>query len=261
MKVVILAGGLGTRLQEETVLKPKPMVEIGGRPMLWHIMSVYAAHGYKEFVVALGYKGEMVKRYFLDYFNHNQSLTVKLSTGAVAVHSSPIEDWTVHLVDTGMDTETGGRVRRVAPLLGREPFMMTYGDGVANIDIGKLVEYHKAHGKLGTITAVRPPARFGGLGLEEDRVRDFVEKPQIGEGWINGGFFVLQPEVLDLIAGDDTFFEHEPLEHLTATDQLRAYRHHDFWQCMDTLRDVRRLESLWQSGEAPWARKRAASNG
>jgi len=259
MKVVILAGGLGTRLQEETVLKPKPMVEIGGRPMLWHIMSVYAAHGFKEFIVALGYKGETIKQYFLDYYHSNQSASVHLATGHVDVHPSPIEDWTVHLVDTGLSTETGGRIKRVASLLGREPFMMTYGDGVANIDIGKLVAFHKGHGKLATVSAVRPPARFGGLDLDGDKVRRFVEKPQIGEGWINGGFFVLEPKVLDYIGGDETLFEREPLEQITAAGQLCAYRHDDFWQCMDTIRDVKRLESLWQSGQAPWAQ--AKENG
>jgi len=252
MKVLILAGGLGTRLQEETVLKPKPMVEIGGRPMIWHIMNVYAAFGYKEFVVALGYKGEMIKRYFLEYYHHNQSITTNLATGAVDVHPSSIEDWRVHLVDTGDATETGGRIRRAAPWLGGETFMMTYGDGVANINIRELVAFHRKQGGLGTVTAVRPPARFGGLDLDGDRVRQFTEKPQIGEGWINGGFFVLEPGVVDYITGDKVIFEREPVERITEAGKLFAYRHDDFWQCMDTIRDVRRLENLWQSGAAPW---------
>jgi glucose-1-phosphate cytidylyltransferase len=254
MKVLILAGGLGTRLQEETVLKPKPMVEIGGRPMIWHIMNVYAAFGYKEFVVALGYKGEMIKRYFLDYHYNYKSITTNLATGAVSVHPGAIEDWTVHLVDTGDATETGGRIRRAAPFLGGETFMMTYGDGVSNININELVAFHRKQGGLATVTAVRPPARFGGLNLNGDRVREFLEKPQIGEGWISGGFFVLEPGVLDYLTGDDTLFERDPLERISEAGQLFAYRHDDFWQCMDTLRDVRRLESLWQSGEAPWKR-------
>jgi glucose-1-phosphate cytidylyltransferase len=254
MKVLILAGGLGTRLQEETVLKPKPMVEIGGRPMIWHIMNVYAAFGYKEFVVALGYKGEMIKRYFLDYYHNNQSITANLATGTVSVHPGAIEDWTVHLVDTGDATETGGRIRRAAPFLGGETFMMTYGDGVSNINVRELIAFHRKQGGLATVTAVRFPARFGGLNLAGDRVREFVEKPQIGEGWISGGFFVLEPGVLDYIPGDDSIFERDPLERISDAGKLFAYRHEDFWQCMDTLRDVRRLESLWQSGEAPWKR-------
>jgi len=252
MKVIILAGGMGTRLQEETSVKPKPMVEIGGQPILWHIMNIYAAHGHKEFIIALGYRGDVIKEYFLNYYHLRHSLSVHLSTGQVEVHDGGREDWVVRLIDTGMRTETGGRVKRLAPWIGRDTFMMTYGDGVANINIHDLMGFHKRHGKLATVTAVRPPSRFGGLTFDADVVAKFVEKPQINEGWINGGFFVLEPGVLDYIDGDDTIFEREPLERLTRDGQLVAYRHEDFWQCMDTLRDVRLLESMWQDGKAPW---------
>jgi glucose-1-phosphate cytidylyltransferase len=252
VKAVILAGGLGTRLQEETTTKPKPMVDIGDRPILWHIMSIYAAHGVSEFVVALGYKGELIKSYFLNYYHLSCDVTVDLGKGTVETHIGDREDWRVHLIDTGASTETGGRVKRVAPLVGDETFMLTYGDGVADIDIGRLLEFHRSHGKLATITAVRPPARFGGLQFEGDDVSRFDEKPQIGEGWINGGFFVLEPGVMDYIDGDDAIFEREPLERLAEDRQLVAYRHDEFWQCMDTLRDVRILNGLWQSGRAPW---------
>ncbi len=252
MKTIILAGGLGTRLQEETTLKPKPMVEIGGRPMLWHIMGCYARHGFREFVVALGYKGEVIKHYFLNYYNLRSSLTVDLGKGEVEVHDGEREDWRVHLVDTGADTQTGGRLKRLAPWVADGAFMLTYGDGVADVDMGKLVTFHKSHGKLATITAVRPPGRFGALGFDGDLVTHFAEKPQTGEGWINGGFFVLEPQVLDYIGGDATLWENEPLELLAKEGQLAAYRHEGFWQCMDTLRDVRHLEDLWASGKAPW---------
>jgi glucose-1-phosphate cytidylyltransferase len=253
MKTVILAGGLGTRLQEETTLKPKPMVEIGGRPMLWHIMGCYARHGYKEFVLALGYKGEMVKHFFLNYYNLQGNLTVDLGKGEVEVHDGEREDWRVHLVDTGMDTQTGGRLKRLAPWVGGDTFMLTYGDGVSDVDIESLVRFHKSHGKLATITTVRPPARFGALSFEGDLVTHFTEKPQTGEGWINGGFFVLEPGVLDYIDGDETLWEKEPLERLARDRQLAAFHHEGFWQCMDTLRDVRHLEELWASGSAPWS--------
>jgi glucose-1-phosphate cytidylyltransferase len=253
MRAAILAGGLGTRLQDETSLRPKPMVEIGGQPLLWHIMKGFARHDINEFVVALGYKSFVIKDYFLNYHSRAQSLTVSLGTGEVELHGRDIdEDWKVHLLDTGLNTLTGGRVKRVAEFIGNEPFMLTYGDGVSDVDIGRLLDFHKRHGKLVTLTAVRPPARFGAIRLDGDAVLHFEEKAQIDEGWINGGFMVLEPEVRDYIDGDHTTFEREPLERLAAEGQLMAYRHPGFWQCMDTLRDVRLLEDLWQSGKAPW---------
>jgi glucose-1-phosphate cytidylyltransferase len=253
MKVVILAGGLGSRLTEQTETKPKPMVEIGGRPILWHIMKIYAHHGFREFVLALGYKGEVIKRYFLDYAKLNSDFTVNLASGDVMRHASaPAEDWTIHLVDTGAATQTGGRLKRLAGVLGRQTFMATYGDGVADVDVQKVLAFHRHHGKLATVTAVRPPARFGGLVFEGDRIAEFTEKPQVGEGWINGGFFVFEPAVLDYIDGDETPFEREPMERLAADGQLMAYRHGEFWQCMDTLRDLRLLEGLWSTDKAPW---------
>jgi glucose-1-phosphate cytidylyltransferase len=252
MRVAILAGGLGTRLQEETTLKPKPMVEIGGHPILWHIMQSYSTYGFNEFVIALGYKGEVIKDYFVNYRTLASSLSVNLRSGEVTHHDGECEDWTVHLLDTGPNTQTGGRVKRVAKFIGDETFMLTYGDGVANINISKLLAYHRSHGKLATVTAVRPPARFGEIAFNGDLVSHFEEKPQIGEGWINGGFFVLEPGVADYIKGDETIFEREPLERLADEGQLVAYRHHDFWQCMDTLRDVRFLDGIWQAGQAPW---------
>jgi glucose-1-phosphate cytidylyltransferase len=251
-KVAILAGGLGTRLSEETTVKPKPMVEIGGRPILWHIMRGYAAYGFKEFVIALGYKGEIIKDYFLNYHLRARNLTVHLKSGDVALHEGDGEDWTVHLLDTGIDTQTGGRVRRVAEFIGDEPFMLTYGDGVSNIDVSRLAEFHATHGKLATITAVRPPARFGQMTFERDQVTEFVEKPQIGEGWINGGFFVLEPQIVRYIPDDQSTWEREPLQMLAAEGQLVAYRHKDFWHCMDTLRDVQLLNGIWAEGDAPW---------
>jgi glucose-1-phosphate cytidylyltransferase len=251
-KVVILAGGLGTRLTEETETRPKPMVEIGGKPILWHIMKLYAHHGFKEFVIALGYKGEVIKRYFLDYAKLQSNFTVNLSSGDVLRHGGPPDDWTVHLVDTGAATNTGGRLKRLKHVLGGETFMATYGDGVSNVDISALMNWHRRHGKPATATAVRPPARFGGLVLDGDGIAEFTEKPQIGEGWINGGFFVIEPEALEYIADDQTSWEREPLERLAAEGKLMAYRHGEFWQCMDTLRDLRLLEGLWSSGNAPW---------
>jgi glucose-1-phosphate cytidylyltransferase len=255
MKVALLAGGLGTRLAEETEVRPKPMVEIGGKPILWHIMKHYSAHGFNNFVVALGYRGEYIKRYMVDYSSLSGSLTVDFRDGRVVAHEGTnggAENWTVDLVETGLDTQTGGRMQKMAPYLQGGTFMMTYGDGVANIDLTRLLAFHRAHGKLATVTAVRPPARFGGLSFDGDLVRSFTEKPQIGEGWINGGFFVLEPGVLDFIAGDETPWEHAPLERLAAAGELVAYRHEEFWQCMDTLRDLRLLEGLWQDGGAPW---------
>lgn len=252
MKVVLLAGGMGTRLSEETDVKPKPMVEIGGHPLLWHIMRSYATYGFKEFVVALGYKGEAISRYFLDYYQLNCNLTVSMGTGTVTVHDGQREDWIVHLVDTGLATQTGGRVKWLAPWVGNETFMLTYGDGVCDANLQDLLQFHKAHGRLATVTAVRPPSRFGGLSFNGDLVTEFSEKPQIGEGWINGGFFVLEPGVFDYIDGNETIFEREPLERLAKDGQLAAYRHEGFWQCMDNLRDVRLLETLWANGKAPW---------
>jgi glucose-1-phosphate cytidylyltransferase len=253
MKVVILAGGLGTRLAEETVTRPKPMVEIGEKPILWHIMKTYGHYGFNEFIIALGYKGYMVKEYFANYAMHNSDLTFDMCTGATEVHSSTTEPWKVTLVDTGADTMTGGRLRRVAPYLGGETFMMTYGDGVADVRIDQLIEFHRAHGKAATVTAVQPIGRFGVMRLDENAtVRAFEEKPQGEGGWINGGFFALEPSVLDRIEDDDVMFEHAPLEGLTADGQLVACRHEGFWQPMDTLRDKRHLDDLWAGGNAPW---------
>jgi glucose-1-phosphate cytidylyltransferase len=250
---VILAGGTGTRLSEETAVRPKPMVEIGGKPILWHIMKVYGAQGFSEFVIALGYKGEAIKEYFLNFHALNADLTLDLSSGERVVHSTETLPWKVHLVETGLYTQTGGRLARLKPWLGDDDlFLMTYGDGVADLDLRALVDFHLSHGKLATVTAVPPPARFGGLSLEGNRVLHFVEKPKAGEGWINGGFFVLNRKVLDYIDGDATLWEHEPLEKLAADGELMAFRHDGFWQPMDTLRDKRHLEELWSSGRAPW---------
>jgi glucose-1-phosphate cytidylyltransferase len=252
MKVAILAGGLGTRLSEETIVKPKPMVEIGGKPILWHIMNIYASFGYKEFIIALGYKGEIIKDYFINYHYRSRNLTVHLSSGDISIHSNKGEDWTIHLLDTGTETQTGGRIKQIVNFIGDETFMLTYGDGVSNVNIPRLLDFHKLHGKLATLTAVRPPARFGQMLFENDLVRTFEEKPQIGEGWINGGFFVLEPQVADFIDGDHTVWERDPLEQLSLEGQLMAYRHEKFWQCMDTLRDVSQLERMWQEGNSPW---------
>lgn len=251
MKVAILAGGLGSRLSEETEVKPKPMVEIGGIPVLWHIMKYYAHHDFDDFVVALGYKGEVIKKYMVDYASLAGDLTVRLGRGEVEVHDGAREDWNVTLVDTGQSTATGGRVKRIGEHLGSGTFMLTWGDGLSTVDLHALLAFHRAHGKLATVTAVRPPARFGHLEIEDDRITEFSEKPQTGEGWINGAFFVLEPEILDYIEGDDTQFEKEPLEHLAKDGQLMAYRHYGFWQCMDTIRDKKLLESLWET-TAPW---------
>jgi glucose-1-phosphate cytidylyltransferase len=252
VKVVILAGGLGTRLSEETEIRPKPLVEIGGHPIIWHIMKHYVHHGFNEFVVALGYKGEEIKRYFLDYHRLRANLTVDLATGQPSFHEAPDKAWTVHLIETGLKTNTGARVKALQPWLGDEPFMLTYGDGVCDIDLQDLLRFHRKHGRLATVTAVRPPSRFGGLIFDGDLVSDFTEKPQIGEGWINGGFMVLEPGVFKYLDGEDASLEADALEHLAADRQLAAYKHDQFWQCMDTLRDVRLLEGLWQGGRPPW---------
>jgi glucose-1-phosphate cytidylyltransferase len=252
LKVVILAGGLGTRLAEETEVKPKPMVEIGGRPILWHIMKHYAHHGFKEFFITLGYKGEIIKRYFLDYYRLDGSMTIDFARGEVQTHGEKETDWVVHLRDTGQETQTGGRVRRLRPWLEDGTFMVTYGDGVCDMDLRDLLGFHRSHGKIATVTAVRPPARFGGLIFDGDLVSEFSEKPQIGEGWINGGYLVFEPEVFDYLEGDHSVLEVDALEQLAADGQLAAYRHGRFWQCMDTLRDKRLLEGMWREKRAPW---------
>jgi glucose-1-phosphate cytidylyltransferase len=252
VKVAILAGGVGSRLAEETVARPKPMVEIGNRPILWHIMKHYAAYGHREFVIALGYKGEHIKRWMVDYASLACDLTVRCEDGSVDVHPTQVDDWTTDLIDTGQATLTGGRIKRLRPHVGDGTFLLTWGDGVADVDLDALVDFHRSHGRLATLTAVRPPARFGHLDLDGDQIREFSEKPQTGEGWINGAFFVLEPGIFDYIEGDDTQWEREPLERLAKDGELMAYRHHGFWQCMDTLRDKKLLEELWAAGDAPW---------
>jgi len=252
VKVGILAGGKGSRLAEETTIKPKPMVEIGGHPIIWHIMKTYAQYGFKDFVIALGYKGEVLKKYMVDYLSLDGNITVDFKTGQVKNQNNSALDWTVDLVDTGMDTMTGGRIKRLAPYVNNETFMLTWGDGVSDINLKDLLAFHRSHGKLATLTAVRPPARYGHLIFAGDQVKEFNEKPQIGEGWINGAFFVLEPQIFDYIDGDDTQWEREPMERLAQDGQLMAYRHHSFWQCMDTLREKHILETLWESGKAPW---------
>lgn len=253
MKTVILCGGLGTRLSEETVVRPKPMVEIGGKPILWHIMKIYAKHGFNEFVLALGYKGEVIKEYFLNYFAMTSDVTVELKSGRVDYANCSAEDMTVSLVDTGKATMTGGRLKRLeSRLRSSGTFMLTYGDGVADIDLAALVDFHRRHGRLATVTAVRPTARFGRMIFDGDQVVDFKEKPQTEEGWINGGFFVFEPEVFDYFKGDATVLEGEPLENLARDGQLMAYKHTGFWHCMDTVRDRNALEDMWTAKQAPW---------
>jgi glucose-1-phosphate cytidylyltransferase len=254
MKVVLLAGGMGTRISEETGLRPKPMVEIGGKPILWHIMKIYSHYGYNEFVVCCGYKGYMIKEYFADYYLHHADLTVDLSDNSIHIHKSNAEAWKITLVDTGAETLTGGRIKRIQKYIGNEPFMLTYGDGVADVDINKLLERHKESNQFATVTVVQPSGRFGAIQLEDssNNVLSFKEKPKGDGGWINGGFFVLQPEVFNYIDGDNTTFENEPLETLAANDNLCAYRHYGFWRPMDTLRDKTDLEEAWQSGNAKW---------
>ena len=252
MRVVILAGGRGTRIAEETTSRPKPMVEIGGRPILWHLMHFYAAAGHKEFVVACGYRGEMIKEYFRDIATRESDFFVDLRTGRVDVLNPSPLDWKVGLVDTGLDSMTGGRLRRLRPLLHEGTFMCTYGDGLSDVDVGALLQFHRTHGRLATVTAVRPPARFGGLHIEGTGVRQFSEKPQAEGGWVNGGFFVFEPGVLDYLADDSTILEREPLERLAADGELMAFRHEGFFQPMDTLRERDLLEGLWSTGKAPW---------
>lgn len=254
MKVVILAGGLGTRISEETHLKPKPMVEIGDYPIIWHIMKIYSAFGYNDFIICLGYKSYVVKDYFLKYFLYHSDVTIDFTNdNEQMIHNHSVEPWKVTLVETGKETLTGGRVKRIQPYVGNNPFMLTYGDGVADIDVGKLAEYHRSHGQLATVTATQPTGRFGALNLAPNfRVDQFQEKNQGDGGWVNAGFFVLQPEVFDYIEGDQTIFEKAPLETLAKQGELMAFKHSGFWQPMDTLRDKNYLEQLWKSGKAPW---------
>jgi glucose-1-phosphate cytidylyltransferase len=253
MKVAILAGGMGTRLAEETDRRPKPMVEIGGKPILWHIMKYYSSYGMNEFIIALGYKKEAIIRYFLDLHYYSSDLTISTGDGSITVHDRRRQpDWIVHLIDTGLLTDTGGRIKRLAPYIGSSTFMLTWCDGLSDIDLGRLLAFHRSHGKLATVTAVRAPARFGYLELEREQVAGFREKPAAGEGWINGAFFVLEPGIFDYIRDDATSWERGPMEQLAAEGQLAAYRHNSFWQCMDTLREKRVLDELWTEGRAPW---------
>jgi len=252
MKVVILAGGFGTRLSEYTDLIPKPMVTVGGRPILWHIMRTYAHFGHTDFNIALGYKAELIKEYFLHYRSLNADFTVDLVNGEVCSHQTDEIDWKVTLVNTGLESMTGGRVKRMQSYIGNEPFLLTYGDGVADIDVNALIEFHQQHGKMVTVSAVHPSARFGELDIQGDQVSTFKEKPQTTQGWINGGYFVIEPEFFDLIEGDSMILEKQPLEQVAQMGELMAYRHNGFWQCMDTKRDRDSLEEMWQSGDAPW---------
>ncbi|MGE0766688.1 MAG: glucose-1-phosphate cytidylyltransferase [Hyphomicrobiaceae bacterium] len=255
MKVAILAGGKGTRLAEETSLRPKPMVEIGERPILWHIMMHYSHYGIKDFAIALGFKGEHIKKYFLDFGSLSGDLSLKLRPNGESQYvqtNGQQPDWNVDLIETGMETLTGGRIKRLQPVLGNSTFMLTWGDGVSDVNINELLAFHRSHGKLATVTAVRPPARYGHMVFDGDQVVSFEEKPQTAEGWINGAFFVLEPQVMDYIDGDAVMFEHAPMERLAADGQLMAYRHPGFWACMDTLRDKHRLQEMWNSGNRPW---------
>ena len=253
MKAVILAGGLGTRISEETHLKPKPMIEIGGKPILWHVMKIYSSHGINDFIICCGFKGYVIKEYFANYFLHMSDVTFDMSNNKMKVHQQNAEPWTVTLVDTGEDTQTGGRLKRVAYYLKNEKaFCFTYGDGLANIDITKLIKFHESHGKLATVTAVQPPGRYGALNRDNDLVTGFVEKPKGDGGWINGGFFVLSPECMNYIDSDNTAWEQKPLKNIAIKGELIAYEHKDFWQPMDTLREKNLLEELWESGNAPW---------
>lgn len=252
MKAVILAGGLGTRISEETVTRPKPMIEIGGKPILWHIMKLYSAHNINEFIICLGYKGYMIKEYFANYFLHTSDVTFDIKNNNMEIHQNSSEPWRVTLVDTGEHTMTGGRLKRVAHFLDHEDFCFTYGDGIADINISELVHHHKQQNTLATLTATQPPGRFGSLQLHENRITGFTEKPMGDGGWINGGFFVLSPHVLDYIEGDETIWERTPLESLAQEGQLSAYHHQGFWHAMDTLRDKNHLEELWNAGNAPW---------
>jgi len=252
MKTVILAGGFGTRISEESVLKPKPMIEIGGRPILWHIMKIYFAHGLSDFIICCGYKGHVIKEYFSKYSLHMSDITFDMDTNEMKVHQNNVESWKVTLIDTGYDTATGGRLKGIRSYLGDEDFCFTYGDGLSNVNIQELISFHKATKKLATVTAVLPPSRYGVLVFDENIIKTFEEKPEGEGGWINGGFFVLSPKVIDYIDGDDTMWEHAPMRRLVREGQFSAFRHKDFWQPMDTLRDKNRLEEMWKSGKAPW---------
>ena len=252
MKAVILAGGLGTRISEETSLKPKPMVEIGGKPILWHIMKIYSAHGINDFIICLGYKGYMIKEYFANYFLHMSDVTIDMKKNNMEVHQNSAEPWRITMVDTGESTMTGGRLKRVRQYLDDEDFCFTYGDGVGNVNIASLIQFHKTQGTLATLTATQPPGRFGAFNMDQHKITSFVEKPQGDGGWINGGFFVLSPGVIDYIEDDTAVWEREPMERLAAEGQMSAYLHHGFWQPMDTLRDKNHLEKLWADGSAPW---------
>lgn len=254
MKIVILAGGLGTRLSEETGIKPKPMVEIGGMPILWHIMKIYSAHGYNDFIVCLGYKGYIIKEYFANYFLHKSDVTIDLKNNSVEVHDSQAEPWKITLVDTGNESMTGGRIKRIQPHLGNEPFMLTYGDGVANLNIKELVAYHQSHGRLCTVTSVQPQGRWGSIDMDDEMgVRSFLEKPKGDGSWINGGYFVCQPGVFDYITeGDSTIWEQKPMMNIAADGQMKAYKHNGFWRAMDTLKDKNDLNTLWENNSAPW---------
>ncbi len=253
MKAVILAGGFGTRLSEETALRPKPMIEIGGKPILWHIMNIYSAFGINEFFIAAGYKAEVIKEYFLNFYAINNDITIDLSNGKTVVHDGNQPKWKIHIIDTGLYTQTGGRLKRLKKWLeGEETFMFTYGDGVADININELLAFHKLHGKLATVTTVRTPARFGRIGFKGDSIAEFYEKPETGEGWINGGYFILKPQVIDYIENDESIWERDPVEKLAHNGQLMGYRHYGFWSCMDTLKEKNFLEDLWDSGKAPW---------
>ncbi|MEM6625336.1 MAG: glucose-1-phosphate cytidylyltransferase [Pseudomonadota bacterium] len=252
MKVGILAGGFGTRLAEETEIRPKPMVEIGGMPILWHIMMIYSRYGHTDFCIGLGYKGSYIKRWFHEYSSYNGCLSVNTANGDIRRHGADIPNWNIDLVETGAATMTGGRIKRLMSWSGRERILMTWGDGLSDINLDNLIDFHESHGKLATMTAVRPPARYGHIEFDGDQVREFSEKPQTGEGWINGAFFVLEPEVFDYIEGDHEMFEHEPMRRLAEDGQLMAFRHSSFWQCMDTLREKQILQNLWDKGDAPW---------
>ena len=253
MKAVILAGGFGTRFSEETDLRPKPMIEVGGKPILWHIMKIYAAYNVTEFIIALGYKAEIIKEYFLNFYAFNNDLTIALANGKTTIHDGKQPNWKIHLVDTGMHTQTGGRLKRLQGWIEEdEPFLFTYGDGVADLDIEAVNKFHRSHGKLATVTTVRTPARFGRIGFEGDRICNFHEKPKSGDGWINGGFFVLNAKAIDYISDDDISWEKEPLEGLANNGQMMGYRHYGFWSCMDTLKEKNILEELWSTKKAPW---------